>query len=99
MQESGRPGPAPDVSGFARGDRSVAAGAGKAQTNAATVAGALQTVADTIGQTEEASKAVIEFSRELARRTSELDDAMEKLFNTASGLQPARGFADVKQTA
>ena len=63
------------------------------------VAQALETVADTIRRTEEASEAVIEFSRELAGRTSELDGAMEKLFNTASGLQPPRGFADVKQTA
>ena len=77
----------------------IAAGAGRAQANAATVAQALETVADTIRRTEEASKAVIEFSRELAGRTSELDRAMEQLFNTASGLQPARGFADVKQTA
>jgi hypothetical protein len=42
---------------------------------------------------------VIEFSRELARRTSELDGAMEKLFNTASALPRMSGFADVKQTA
>jgi methyl-accepting chemotaxis protein len=77
----------------------IAAGAGKAQTNAATVADALQTVADTIGRTEEASQAVIEFSRELARRTSELDGAVEKLFNTASGLPQASGFADVKRPA
>jgi hypothetical protein len=43
--------------------------------------------------------AVTEFSRELARRTHELDGAMEKLFGTASTLQPLRGFADLKQPA
>jgi len=77
----------------------IAAGASRAQANAATVAAALQTVADTIRRTEQASQAVIEFSGELAGRSSELDSAMEKLFNKASGLQPPRGFADVKETA
>jgi methyl-accepting chemotaxis protein len=77
----------------------IAAGAGRAEANAATVAQALTTVADTIWRTEEAAKAVIGFSRELAGRASELDGAMEKLFNTASTLQPPRGFADVKQRA
>jgi methyl-accepting chemotaxis protein len=77
----------------------IAVGASRAESNAATVAHALETVADTIGRTEDAAKTVLDFSRDLAGRASELDGAMENLFQTASALPPPRGFADVKQSA
>ncbi|HLL28332.1 MAG TPA: methyl-accepting chemotaxis protein [Xanthobacteraceae bacterium] len=73
---------------------SITASADRTAANAATVSQALKTVEDAIGKTQEASKSVLDFSRHLQARTSELDRAIEALFKASeeSGL---KGFSDL----
>ncbi len=62
---------------------SITASAGRTAANASTVSDALKTVEDAILKTQEASKSVLDFSRDLQGRTAELDRAIETLFEAA----------------
>jgi len=68
---------------------SITTSAGRTAANASTVTAALKTVEDAILKTQEASKSVLDFSRDLQGRTAELDRAIETLFEAAreSGLK------------
>jgi hypothetical protein len=67
-----------------------------AAANATTVAEALDSVGETIRRTQEAAKVVLEFSRALEGRTSELDVAMNTLFKTAAGRTGVRQLAKLE---
>jgi methyl-accepting chemotaxis protein len=62
----------------------IAKSAAAANTNAATVSNALAAVDAAIRQTRDAARAVLEFSRGLSSRTSELDAAVETLFEATA---------------
>ena len=62
---------------------SITASAGRTAANASTVSDALKTVEDAILKTQEASNSVLDFSRDLQGRTTELDRAIETLFEAA----------------
>jgi methyl-accepting chemotaxis protein len=74
--------------------QSITASAGLTAANASTVSDALNTVEDAILKTREASRSVLDFSRDLQARTGELDRAIETLFEAAqeNGL---RKFTDL----
>jgi methyl-accepting chemotaxis protein len=75
---------------------SIAESATNAAANATTVAEALDSVGETIRRTQEAAKAVLEFSRALEGRTGELDNAMNALFKTAAGRTGVRQLAQLE---
>jgi methyl-accepting chemotaxis protein len=75
---------------------SIAESATSAAANATTVAEALDSVGETIRRTQEAAKAVLEFSRALEGRTGELDNAMNTLFKTAAGRTGVRQLAQLE---
>jgi methyl-accepting chemotaxis protein len=62
---------------------SITESAGRTAANASTVSDALKTVESAILKTQEASKSVLDFSRELRERTSELDRVIDLLFSAA----------------
>ncbi len=62
---------------------SITESATRTAANAATVSQALKTVEGAILKTQEASKSVLDFSRELQGRTTELDEAIDTLFDAA----------------
>jgi methyl-accepting chemotaxis protein len=68
---------------------SITEGASRTAVNAATVSEALKTVETAILKTQEASKSVLDFSRDLQARTGELDRAIDILFKATeeSGLK------------
>jgi methyl-accepting chemotaxis protein len=55
-----------------------------AASNAKAVAAALKTIAETIGQTQDAAQSVLDFSHGLSRNTVELDQVVDALLSTAS---------------
>ena len=75
---------------------SIAESAMNAAATASTVAEALDSVGETIRRTQEAAKAVLEFSRALEGRTGELDTAMNTLFKTAAGRAGVRQLAKLE---
>jgi methyl-accepting chemotaxis protein len=58
--------------------------------NAETVAHALQSVTETIRQTQDATKLVLDFSADLGRRSAELGRTMDDLFSAAKALGVTR---------
>lgn len=69
----------------------------RAAANAETVAVALRTAAETISRTQAAAKSVLEFSQNLATRTTELDQVVDVLLMTASQhSQAVKPFAALK---
>jgi methyl-accepting chemotaxis protein len=66
-----------------------------AAANAATVAEALKTVEDTIWRTEEATKLVLNFSEDLSRRSKQIGDAMDALFNAAASNVGVKKFSNL----
>jgi methyl-accepting chemotaxis protein len=58
--------------------------------NAETVAHALKSVTATIQQTQDATKLVLDFSADLARRSAEIGRTMDGLFNAANALGVTR---------
>jgi methyl-accepting chemotaxis protein len=76
---------------------SIAQSAVRAAANAETVAVALRTAAETISRTQAAAKSVLEFSQNLATRTTELDQVVDVLLATASQhSQAVKPFAALK---
>ena len=62
---------------------SITESASRTAANASTVSDALKTVESAILKTQEASKSVLDFSRDLQGRTTELDRTIDTLFNAA----------------
>jgi methyl-accepting chemotaxis protein len=58
--------------------------------NAETVANALKSVTDTIRQTQDATKLVLDFSADLARRSAEIGRTMDGMVNAAKALGVTR---------
>jgi methyl-accepting chemotaxis protein len=63
---------------------SIAGSTLHAASNAKAVAAALKTIAETIGQTQDAAQSVLDFSHGLSRNTIELDQVVDALLSTAS---------------
>jgi methyl-accepting chemotaxis protein len=75
---------------------SIAESATSAAATANTVAEALDSVGEIIRRTQEAAKAVLDFSRALEGRTGELDNAMDTLFKTAAGRAGVRRLTQLE---
>jgi methyl-accepting chemotaxis protein len=61
---------------------SIAGSASRAATNAKTVPAALKITADTISQTQESAQSVLDYSRSLSERTTELDTVVGALLTS-----------------
>jgi methyl-accepting chemotaxis protein len=61
---------------------SIAGSAARAATNAKTVPAALKITADTISQTQESAQSVLDYSRSLSERTTELDTVVGALLTS-----------------
>ncbi len=61
---------------------SIAEGAAQSAVNAKTLAEALATVENAIGQTDEAVGTVLDFSENLAKTSAEFDQTLQRLFDT-----------------
>ena len=74
---------------------SITTSADRTAANASTVADALKTVEGAIEKTQEASKSVLDFSRDLQARTSELDRAIDALFKATEEASGMKKFSDL----
>jgi methyl-accepting chemotaxis protein len=73
----------------------IAGTASRAAANAKTVAEALKTVADAVRRTQDDAAAVLDLSRNLSGRTTDLEAGMDTLFSIAGRVE-ARGFVMLK---
>jgi methyl-accepting chemotaxis protein len=77
----------------------IAEGASGAALNATTVSGALQTVSDTIAQTQVAAKVALDTSRDLFDQAEHFGKAMDRLLGVASRHQGVHELWDLSKLA